>query len=426
MTIGSNMPFKLKLQTPVRATKEETQGNFQEMPGAKELQPNFGSLLEAVKPHRKSVLNHIPGDEKSAGPDSPPNHRDEESMSLTQSAFTQPIIALEQMLDRRQGDKTAFAPDTLIDQQGLQGAVSVTDSDAAELTLGDNDIPPQTDAADVLADKEQAPKQVPERSGRLSVSSAPPVSEQAPFEPALPTLVSAKQQEIDGASSAIASKAVKPEKQDPNPVTETLQDVIAASDTNTSQQAAPSLPQATAKPLMGNIAMVTVPANSPAVTGIEVVFDRTTGAARTLVIQLQPVELGTVTARLRLTSEGMHIQIAAASTAMAEHLSNDREALGKALHRAGVTDDASNVTISIIDRSQAGAGNPQAGQQNLNGQDPQQLGARGNNQGQSGFQNTPEDRTTHQSFSADVAPDDHVELPAKPGAQIRSSRGLVV
>ena len=77
------------------------------------------------------------------------------------------------------------------------------------------------------------------------------------------------------------------------------------------------------------------------------------GAARTLVVQLQPIELGTVTARLRLTPEGMHIQLMAENQAMAEHLAKDHDMLGKALQRAGVADDASSVTISVIDRSSA-------------------------------------------------------------------------
>jgi chemotaxis protein MotD len=425
MTIGTNMPFKLKLPIPVRAAKEESQGDFKEMPGGKELQLNFGSLLEAVSPHRKSASNHIPDDEKHAEREISPNSKDEDSASLAQGAFTQPIIALEQMLDRRRGDQTGFVPDALTDQPDLHEAVSVAPSGAAELIPEDSDAPKQVDAGNAPAGKEQQPGQTSKRAISLSGSHASPVPEQTLFEPPLPAPVSTSQQEIEVASSTLASTAVKLEKHDFNPVGETLQDVVAAPDKDTFQQTVLSLPQATAKPFVGTVAMVVVPANSPAVTGIEVVSDRTTGAARTLVIQLQPVELGTVTARLRLTSDGMHIQIAAASTAMAEHLSNDREALGKALHRAGVTEDASNVTISIVDRSHAGAGNPQPGQQNLDGQDPQQLGARANNQGQSGFQNMPEDRPARPNLIAEVA-DDHVELPAKPAAQIRSSRGLVV
>ena len=117
-------------------------------------------------------------------------------------------------------------------------------------------------------------------------------------------------------------------------------------------------------------------------------------AARTLVVQLQPIELGTVTARLRLTPEGMHIQLTAENTAMAEHLAKDHDVLGKALQRAGVADDASLVTISVIDRSGA-ASNTQTGQQNLSAQE-QQSGARGNGQGHSGFQGTPGDRSGNQ------------------------------
>ncbi|MHC1551717.1 flagellar hook-length control protein FliK [Phyllobacterium sp. K27] len=427
MTIGANMAFKLKLQSPVRAAgKEETPGDLREMSGTKEPQTDFGSLLQAVKPKQKGDPKHSPGDEKSTVPESPPDHKNEGSMPIAQSTFMQPVIKLEQMLDRRLHDETGSVPDGLIDNPALQEKTSVTASGHLGLTVGDNDIERQIDAEGVPAKNKQEPEQAAERPARPSNSSASPVPGQTASGPVPQAPVVTEQQKIEAVGPAFSSNEVKLEKRVSEPVAKSWQDVFEAPDKSTFQQAAPSLPQAMAKPFAGSIAMVAAPANQPAVADIQIISDRTTGAARTLVIQLQPVELGSVTARLRLTSDGMHIQIAVANAAMAEHLSNDREALGKALHRAGVTEDASNVTISIVDRSSAGAGSPQPGQQNLNGQDPQQLGARADSQGQSGFQNMPEDRSFHQNGFGESAPDDHAETLARPGTQMNSSRGLVV
>ena len=133
-------------------------------------------------------------------------------------------------------------------------------------------------------------------------------------------------------------------------------------------------------------------------------------------IQLQPVELGTVTARLRLTGEGMHIQLMAESRAAAEHLARDHEALGKALQHAGVADDASAVTISVIDRSGAVA-STQPGQQAMAG---------GRGQANTGSQGTQGDRSSGQQHFGDSRPDESDDKTAKAMADRTVSRGLVV
>ncbi len=162
----------------------------------------------------------------------------------------------------------------------------------------------------------------------------------------------------------------------------------------------------------------------PPVTDVQILSDRSNAGSRTLVIQLQPIELGTVTARMRLTPEGMHIQLMAENPAMAEHLAKDHDMLSKALQRAGVADDASSVTISVIDRSSASSSS-QTGQQNLSGQD-QQTGARASGQGQSGFQGTPGDRSGNKQPFGEIRSDESMEKAANPGIEPSSSRGLVV
>jgi flagellar hook-length control protein FliK len=183
-------------------------------------------------------------------------------------------------------------------------------------------------------------------------------------------------------------------------------------------------------PLQGEVKLAATPAPAspltthPKVQDVQILSDRTTGAARTLVIQLQPIELGTVTARLRLTSEGMHIQLTAENRAIADHLAKDHDTLGTALQRAGIGDDASSITISVVDRSSTSP-NTQAGQQNPSGQD-QQAGSRANGQGHSAFQGTPGDRSTKQQSFGDILPDEREEKLARPAIDSNLSRGLVV
>ncbi|WP_204271748.1 hypothetical protein, partial [Escherichia coli] len=73
-----------------------------------------------------------------------------------------------------------------------------------------------------------------------------------------------------------------------------------------------------------------------------------------------------------------------------------------ALQRAGVADDASAVTISVIDRSGAVA-STQPGQQAMTGQD-QPAGGRG--QANTGSQGTQGDRSSGQQHFGDSRPDE--------------------
>lgn len=422
------MPFKLKFQNVPRiAGKEEVQTDLKAMPDASEPMPDFGSLLNVIKPKQKTDLKHAVGEEKVAhSQDDFRDEKDDDSASVAQHPFMQPIAALEQMLDRRQHDESIAVPIAKVEESAAKEVLEATVS--LEPVIGKEDIPQQVIAAPVPVAKKQESGKQEHSSAKQMASASLPVSGESDSEP-LPLIpATTTRQEVKTASPAIATGEVKPDNRGSKPDAETpqLQEVATGSDKSTLLQTAPSLSQTAPKAPMGNIMTIAAPVNHPAVADVQVISDKTTGAARTLVIQLQPVELGTVTARLRLTSEGMHIQIAATSTAMAEHLSNDREALGKALHRAGVTDDASNVTISIVDRSSAGSGSTLTGQQNLGGQDQQQSGARNNGQGQSGFQNTPGDRSANQPFFGEAVPDDQPEKAAKADNRLNSTRGLVV
>lgn len=407
MTIGENMPFRSRLDILVRDTsKEAAPGDPKETPVSKETLADFKLLLKAVGSKQQSQKNPAPDDEVLDRNEGPDRERDDSAAPQMHGIFAPPITALEQMLERQQrvessksvagGTEDADAgmavetraEPTLDVAEHEEPNVSVEDARAEKLKAPEIRVaPPQIAAAPAL------PEPPP--------SQAVPVSRPADFPPDSAGLVEPEQAKSD---TRIAAEPP----------------VVA--DRNASSPTV--LPQPETRPSALAATVVTVPVNRPPLTDIRIVSDRTNGAARTLVIQLQPVELGTVTARLRLTPDGMHIRITAENAAMAEHLTKDHEALGKALHRAGVADDASTVTISIVDRS-AAAANPQTGQQNFNGQEPQ-AGARPNGQGQPGFQGTPGERTPGEHRFGESGPDDQLEKPATSDPQDNLSRGLVV
>lgn len=422
MTIGTNMHFKLKFQALASSLgKEEVQGDPKGIPDNKEPATDFGALLKAVTTKKKTDTRPAVSDEKMAEPEERQGLDSDNSMPVEQGLFMQPIIALEQMLDRRQHDEQVF-PAAKIGELTTE-ITSVIASDVAVPAPVDEMRQEKVAIATQPQEKKLEPVKVEEPPIRRSSSPASPAPVQAISERLAQPGEAAVEQEASAPASVVE---VKSEKPDSKPLTKvSLQEVTTIADKSTPLPTIVSLPQTTLKPSIANIAFVATSASRPEVTDIVVVSDRSVGAARTLVIQLQPVELGTVTARLRLTADGMHIQIDAATTAMADHLSNDREVLSKALHRAGVTDDTSTVTISIVDRSAAGSGATQTGQHNPGGQD-QQMGARGNNQGQSSFQNTPRDGSAEQHFFGEATLDDQVDKVPKTDVQTNSSRGLIV
>lgn len=408
MTIGANMPFRSRLDILVRDTgKEAAPGNPKEMPVGKETLGDFKLLLKAVGSKQQSQKNPAPDDEVlDRNERSDPEKNDNATPQMHGIFAPPPITALEQMLERQQHTEsskfilggTEDADTGLVAEARAEPTIDVAEHEGPNVSpevarsdklkaLEIRVAPPQIAAAPALPEPQP--------------SQAAPASRPADFPPDSAGLV---EPELVKSDAGIAAEP---------PV---VADRNASSPT--------TLPQPETRPSALPATVVTAPVNRPPLADIQIVSDRTNGAARTLVIQLQPVELGTVTARLRLTSDGMHIQITAENAAMAEHLTKDHEALGKALHRAGVADDASTVTISIVDRS-AAAANPQTGQQNFNGQEPQ-AGARPNGQGQSGFQGTPGERTPSEHRFGEIGPDDQLEKPATSDPQGNLSRGLVV
>jgi hypothetical protein len=84
-------------------------------------------------------------------------------------------------------------------------------------------------------------------------------------------------------------------------------------------------------------------------------------------IQLQPVELGALEIRMRLTDAGLEVHIEATRHETASLLKNDREALAHVLRGTGHAVDA--VTVSFADKS-AAQGQGAQGQGAQDGQPP--------------------------------------------------------
>lgn len=114
---------------------------------------------------------------------------------------------------------------------------------------------------------------------------------------------------------------------------------------------------------------------SARIDDIQLISERSFGAVKTLHIKLDPVELGTVTARIRVEVDTIEVHLIADKAHGAEALVADRAMIEKALKAAGVTEDA-KITVTVAERgaltlqqttSSQSAGHQQTGNQ-LSGQ----------------------------------------------------------
>lgn len=398
------MPLKSQFEALVRDTGKGSRANDEKMP-KQERALDFKTMVKVALPKLKPDRDGASDEEIPAKVDETgePDQIKSSTVSV-QGVFGQTILALEQLLERQRDD------------QGDQAAAPIK-------------IPESEDAESIIA----AAKTVPATVDKVKGQEAPFPDDKTAAPAQAGTKPMADLPDVEPLPQAVKSR--------PAPAPVSVGDAVAqvpearnGKGTTLEQPAAPVMHTSAATPPVSAqaetrlatvpVAVTPQPASRPQVTAVQILSDRTTGAARTLVVQLQPIELGTVTARLRLTPEGMHIQLTAETKAMAEHLAKDHDALGKALQRAGVADDASLVTISVVDRSSA-ISNTAAGQQNLAGQE-QQSSARGNGQSHSGFQETSDDRSTPQQPFGDSLADEREEKLARADMEYNLSRSLVV
>lgn len=372
---------------------------------------DFKTMVKVALPKLKLDAGEAVQDETLVEPEEAAIPEDDKTpaASSVQGVFGQTILAFEQLLHRQRQDQgnQPSAPDEALALDGA-GPTPVTAEIVPEVAdeAGKDDTVRPGNKTEVPVETmakptpQQAAPELAEKPEEGKSQSAP-----APAQ--------AQLSDTETGEPPISKNSAKVAVDQPPPP------AVSA------PTAAQSIPvQAETKLTVTPASPPSQPVDRPQITDARILSDRSSGATRMLVIQLEPVELGTVTARLRLTSEGMHIQLTAEGPATAEHLARDHETLSKAMQRAGVADDASSVTISVIDRSSAASNTP-AGQQNLSGQE-QQAGARSNGQNQSGYQGTPDDRSTSQQPFGDMVPDEREEKLAIPGLEKGSVRGLVV
>lgn len=87
---------------------------------------------------------------------------------------------------------------------------------------------------------------------------------------------------------------------------------------------------------------------------LEVLLERRVGPIKTLQIRLDPAELGMVTARIRLTSQGIDVHLVADKVDTARVLAIDSALLDKALRFAGV-DEITKISVTVQERGQVPA-----------------------------------------------------------------------
>lgn len=125
---------------------------------------------------------------------------------------------------------------------------------------------------------------------------------------------------------------------------------------------------------------------------IQIISERSSGSVKTLQIRLDPIELGSVTARIRVTPDNIEVHLIADKPYAAEALAADRSMIEKTLKMAGVHEDA-KISVTVAERNAVGlpqssssqsAGHQQAGnhQQSQQGAG-MQSGTDGNNGSQS-------------------------------------------
>ncbi|KXO74083.1 flagellar hook-length control protein FliK [Brucella anthropi] len=315
----------------------------------------FSSLLE--RPQGK--VEKKDDSEANAGSDEADAKDEEGSKPVALFALPQNLLSLDASSPDLKGENRGFST--------LNTAKSDTNaSDPLSALIKDID-PKQVEGqggelqADLQADqKKRALEPVSSKTAATPSASAKP--DQATNRDA-PTATGDSQAESSGDDLASLLKAEKGQAQ---------QQSGQMSDRTDFQQ------QPTTK---GNAPADIKAANTPSqaaarIADIQVVSERSFGTVKTLQIRLDPVELGAVTARIRVGSEGVEVHLVAEKTHGAEALAADRSMIEKALKAAGIADDA-KISVTVADRNAAGAvqqaqASQNASQQQASGQQPGQ------------------------------------------------------
>lgn len=216
-------------------------------------------------------------------------------------------------------------------------------ADAADAEAGDVAATPAGD----MADTERSALVMSSASARASsAGSALPPGMAPVAETRISDTPVTAQSATPGAASTDAAEADKPAR--PTPAKQAEQPTAASRVSVISEQAIPAPAASGANSTAGALALAIAsdaPRHTAAASAVQQLQASTTNApaAQVLKIQLRPVELGMVTASLRLAGEQLSIEIEVENAEAYHRLSADREAINTALRGLGF--DVDRVTI---------------------------------------------------------------------------------
>ncbi|MBR7654567.1 flagellar hook-length control protein FliK [Brucella oryzae] len=289
----------------------------------------FSSFLE--KPQDK--VEKKSGSEANAGSDETDTKDEEGSKPVSLFAMPQNLLSLNASSPDLKGANHSFStPNTAKNDTNAPDPLSALIKDIDPKQVEEQHGEMQADQ------KKRTPETVPLKTGTTPSASTKP--DQAINQDA-PKATAHNQTEGTGDDLASLLKTDKRQTQQPSGQMPDRTDI---------QQ------QPTAK---GNapadIKAATTPSQAATrIADIQVVSERSFGTVKTLQIRLDPVELGAVTARIRVGSDGVEVHLVAEKTHGAEALAADRSMIEKALKAAGIADDA-KISVTVADRNAAGA-----------------------------------------------------------------------
>lgn len=339
----------------------------------------FGALLE--KPQNKVSRDSEQNDETESD-DTDKTDREISTQAPAQSSVfgaTQNLLVLAAGLTSASGDKQA-APDSRAAKPEINVSALADEADVTPETASAIAIDMPVVEAEPKKDQKDNARTNKKNSAYADPRHVPKSDNVASTKPAAASKDKPIENTADGRSNTPSS--------DPSI---TLAEGAEPDRQNVQQ------PQATRSAVIADVKAPAPSASTAAarIADIQVVSERSFGAVKTLQIRLDPVELGTVTARIRLVADSVEVHLVADKAHGAQALAADRSMIEKALKAVGLGDDA-KISVTVTERGASAtvqhssasqsAGNQQAGtqqqgQQSLdmqNGSD-----GRGNAQGQS-------------------------------------------
>ncbi|MFK3667205.1 flagellar hook-length control protein FliK [Ochrobactrum teleogrylli] len=332
----------------------------------------FGALLE--KPHGKPVAKGDDAD--TALSDEPDEQKADVSTQGSNWAVTQNILSLAANMPNLNGESHNSATENLAKKSG-KAALAQPDGLNLDAIEGQGAEVGTDAVTDVKRKAEAAQNLQPVVSGKPSSKSGEAVSGDTNG------AQSDKPTENADANLTDLLKAEKPAGNQP------------ANSSNADRGVFQPLQAAgkSAAPVDGKVATATPQAVR--VADVQVVSERSFGSVKTLQIRLDPVDLGQVTARIRVVPDGVEVHLVADKAQAAEALSADRSIIEKALKSAGIADDA-RISVTVTDRTAAsavqhtaagqGAGQQQAGAQQQSSGQQQAFNMQGGFDGRNGAQ----------------------------------------